>query len=316
MVGSKACRQIGPAGSWWVIAACTSAAYAGGAAVRVSTRWSRRTHELSSVAPPWQPGSPSAETKWLVRTSSPASGFTSPTPSGNVSSDAASPPRSTTVTADDAENDSEPTRSRASATDAQSSRRVRSSTCTGKPMRSSPTGWASASWWSMLSITPRPASLTPILASTPYSVSVVTRPPAAVGNVHTIQLSCMCGYQSHVCVAIGAWSDPVATTVEHSVLAKRARSGRAPRCARSAPRSPPPSARTLPPGRRSRRPRAGPGRGWRRAPARRPPCQVDVRVEVRPQAPVRRHGRGHLRRVRGAVLGPALVGVGHRRGER
>ena len=45
-------------------------------------------------------------------------------------------------------------------------------------MRGVASACSSASWWSMLSITPRPASLTPILASTPYSVSVVTRPPA------------------------------------------------------------------------------------------------------------------------------------------
>ena len=69
----------------------------------------------------------------------------------------------------------------------------------------------------MLSITPKPSSLTPILASTPYSVSVLMRPPSGSGMVQHSQLSCMSAYQSHVCTAIGARPAEVETTVEHSL---------------------------------------------------------------------------------------------------
>ncbi len=69
----------------------------------------------------------------------------------------------------------------------------------------------------MLSITPTPRSLTPILASMPYSVTVCTTRPSGCGMVQVNQPSLIASYQSHVCTATGGRPGGSETTVEHSV---------------------------------------------------------------------------------------------------
>ena len=87
----------------------------------------------------------------------------------------------------------------------------------GGRSRRSPRRPASLRWCSMLSITPTPRSLTPILASMPNSVTVCTTRPSGCGIVQVNQPSDIASYQSQVCTATGGRPGGSETTVEHSV---------------------------------------------------------------------------------------------------
>ena len=72
----------------------------------------------------------------------------------------------------------------------------------------------SEAWWRMFMCTPRPALLTPILPTIPYSVSVRTTWPGR--SSHTNLTSSRCSCQSQVCSVRGGASAGSSTTVEHS----------------------------------------------------------------------------------------------------
>ena len=136
------CRHTPPSSSWWVIAATTSVAVSGIRSAKRSTRWARRTSVLAEMVLARQPSRPPSETKWLVRTSTPSVGASSPGPPGKSSIETAPSRSSTTVSEVDADVGAEAIAT-ASSTEPASSRIARLSRCTGWPI--SPVATAPAS---------------------------------------------------------------------------------------------------------------------------------------------------------------------------